>query len=113
MSDLSMFFKPSSIAVVGASSDPSKGGNMILTNIARSWGTNRLYPVNPRGEEIMGMRVYKSLEDIPEEQIDLVILFIPSRFIIQVLEQCVKKEVRGVIIESAGFAEVGKEGKKI
>jgi len=108
-----MFFKPSSIAVVGASSDPSKGGNMILTNIARSWGTNRLYPVNPRGEEIMGMRVYKSLEDIPEEQIDLVILFIPSRFIIQVLEQCVKKEVRGVIIESAGFAEVGKEGKKI
>jgi len=108
-----MFFNPSGIAVIGASADPRKGGNMILMNIINSRGKEKLYPVNPKGGDILGMKAYRSILDVPEDQLDLVILFIPSKFVIKTLEECVEKNVKGVIIQSAGFAETGAEGKKI
>ncbi len=113
MSDLSMFFEPKSIAVVGASTNPKKGGHNILKNIIKSWGKERLYPINPKADEVLGVKAYPSLLDVPEEQIDLVIIYINAKYVLDILKQCEKKKVRGVLIESAGFAEVGGEGKKI
>lgn len=113
MSDLSMFFNPKSIAVAGASSNPSKGGYTIVTNIMRSWGKECLYPINPRGGELEGLKVYKSILEVPLDQLDLVVVFLPPQLVLRTLKECVEKKVLGVLIQSAGFAETGEEGKNI
>jgi len=110
---MSCFFSPRSIAIVGVSRNSKKAGNGILKNILWSYVyKDKIYPVNPTAESILGIKVYKSLEDIPGD-IDLVIFFIRPKSILEMLDICHKKKVRGIIIESAGFAEVGEEGKKI
>lgn len=105
------FFEPQSVAVVGASRDPKKDGNIILQNIIDSFH-GKIYPVNPSGGEICGLTAYPSLLDIPGE-VDLAIIIVPAKIAPSVMEDCAKKHVRGVIIESMGFAEVGAEGKKL
>ena len=111
--DLSMFFQPSSIAIVGVSRNPKKAGYGILENVMRTFPfKDRIYPVNPSAKKILDLPVFSSLREIPDS-IDLVILFVPPKIIPDLLEQCSKKQVKGVIIESAGFAEVGQEGKQI
>ncbi|MHA1973485.1 MAG: CoA-binding protein [Candidatus Hodarchaeales archaeon] len=110
---MSCFFNPKSIAIVGVSRNPSKAGYGILKNILWSYNQkDKIYPVNPTAENILGLRVYKSLSDIPAD-IDLVIFFIRPKIIFEMLDVCVEKKVKGIIIESAGFAEVSDEGRKI
>jgi acetyltransferase len=113
LDNLSCFFAPSSIAIVGASRNEAKPGYGILKNVISSYQkTSKIYPINPFAEEILGLRVYSSLLEIKDE-IDLVIVFISPSHIPGLIEQCSKKGVRGVIIESAGFAEVGTTGLQI
>lgn len=108
---MKFFFEPQSVAVVGASANPQKDGNIILQNVIASFH-GRIYPVNPSGGEICGLKAYPSLLEIPDE-VDLVIIIVPAKIVPSVMEDCAKKHVRGVIIEAMGFAEVGAEGKKM
>jgi acyl-CoA synthetase (NDP forming) len=108
---MDLFFKPRSVAVLGASGTPGKLGYVIVKNIADSDFAGRVYPVNPKSDEILGYRVYRSVTEIPGD-VDLVVTALPApKITVEAMEQCAQKGVKAVIIESAGFAELGGEGK--
>jgi len=100
------FFCPGSIAVIGASN--RNIGNFVVGNLLLGF-QGAVYPVNPNYKEIEGLPCFSSLEDIPHP-IDLAIVLVPASSVPSVLESCAVKDIRSVIIESAGFAETGKEG---
>jgi acetyl coenzyme A synthetase (ADP forming)-like protein len=104
--DLTTFFKPNSIAVVGASRDSRKIGHAALKNILISDYECEIYPINPREKEILGLKCYKKITDVPEN-IDLVLISVPAPIVPQILKDCVKKNVKNVIIISSGFSEAG------
>jgi acetyltransferase len=106
------FFKPKSVAVVGASKNPPKDGHIILKNIIDSNYEGEIYPVNPTADEVLGLKAYPSLSDIPNE-VELVVIIIPARLCVKAMQDCAKKSVKAVIIEAMGFSEVGGEGKKL
>lgn len=108
---MDLFFKPKSVAVIGASGTPGKLGYVIVKNIADSDYTGDVYPVNPKSDEILGYKVYRSVTEIPGE-VDLVVTALPTpKMTVATMEECAQKGVKAVIIESAGFAEMGGEGK--
>jgi acyl-CoA synthetase (NDP forming) len=108
---MDLFFKPKSVAVLGASGTPGKLGYVIIKNIADSDFGGNVYPVNPKSDEILGYKVYRSLTEIPGA-VDLVVTALPTpKLTVGAVEECARKGVKAVIIESAGFAEMGGEGK--
>ncbi|NVM46054.1 MAG: acetate--CoA ligase family protein [Candidatus Lokiarchaeota archaeon] len=107
--DISFFFNPKSIAVVGASGTPGKVGYNVLKNIIESKFSGRLYPINPKASEILGNKAYKSVLDVPEE-IDIAIFVIPGKVVNKSAEECGKKGIKGLVIITAGFKEIGGEG---
>jgi len=108
---MDVFFKPRSVAVIGASGTPGKLGYVIVKNIADSDFAGEVYPVNPKSDEILGYKVYRSVTEIPGD-VDLVVTALPTpKLTVETVEECAKKGVKAVIIESAGFAEIGGEGK--
>ncbi|HEC82600.1 MAG TPA: CoA-binding protein [Thermoplasmatales archaeon] len=98
------FFNPRSVAVIGASSKKGKIGYEILKNVFESG--IEVYPVNPKREEILGRKCYKSLIDI-EREIDLAVIAIEAKECIEVIEECGKKEIKNAVIISGGFKESG------
>ncbi|MDH5816050.1 MAG: CoA-binding protein [Candidatus Nezhaarchaeota archaeon] len=105
-------FNPRTVALVGASEDRLKSGGMFLESFIRCGLKSKLFLVNPRGGEIRGFKVYKSVLDIPEE-IDLAILAVPAHITLKVVDDCSKKGVKFVIVHAAGFGETGEEGKRM
>ena len=105
---LPIFF-PRSIAVIGASSDPGSIGGMLFDNLLSEGFTGPLYPVNPTAKVIHSVKAYPTVNDIPDV-VDLAFIVVPRQFVIQVAEQCAEKGVRGIVVISAGFSEVGEEG---
>ncbi len=108
---MNFFFEPHGIAVVGATPEAYSGGRNLLTNLQLSY-QGPIYPVNPKYKEILGLKSYPRVSQI-DDPIDLAIVLVPAKAVPQVLEDCAVKGVRGVIIESGGFAEVGPEGKAL
>jgi len=108
---MDFFFNPKGIAVVGATPESNHGGNNLVANLALGF-KGPVYPVNPKHREILGLKCYPRVCDI-EGPLDLALIFIPAQAVPQALEDCVKREVRGAIVESGGFAEVGPEGKAL
>ena len=106
---LGIFFEPKSVAIVGASRTPGKIGNNILRNNLKLGYRGRIYPVNPGVSEIEGLRCYPSVAAIPES-VELAVIAVPDRFVLDVLRDCQKKGVRGAIVISSGFSEAGEEG---
>ena len=107
------FFNPDTIAIIGATEDPRKFGNAVTINLVENEKLKaELFPVNPKSTEICGLKSYASVLDI-EKDIDLAIILVPSKAVPSVLDQCIKKEVKRVIIVSAGFGEINEEGKRI
>jgi acetyl coenzyme A synthetase (ADP forming)-like protein len=106
---LDMFFDPKSIAIIGASADSEKLGYQVLANLVSSGFPGAIYPVNPTAEEILGLKVYKSVLDAPGP-VDMVVIMIPSRAVIGVMRECGRKGVKGAVIITAGFREAGPEG---
>ena len=106
---LDTFFRPKSVAVIGASRDPEKLGYTVLANLKEGGYPGRLYPVNPKAGDILGLPAYPSVLDIPDP-VDLAVVVIPYRFVPAVLEQCGQKGVPAVVVISAGFREAGREG---
>jgi len=104
--NLDSFFEPKSIAVVGASRDSRKIGYAALKNILISDYDCEVYPINPNEEKILGLKCYKKITNVPGT-IDLVLIAVPAEIVPQILEDCVKKKVKNVIIISSGFSEVG------
>jgi acyl-CoA synthetase (NDP forming) len=110
---MDLFFKPRSVAVLGASGTPGKLGYVIIKNIADSDFAGQVYPVNPKSGEILGYKVYRSIIEIPGD-VDLVVTTLPTpELTVEAMGQCAQKGAKAVIIESAGFAEIGGEGKVI
>ncbi|MBI3286559.1 MAG: acetate--CoA ligase family protein, partial [Chloroflexi bacterium] len=107
--DLSAIFAPRSVAVIGASRDPGKVGHAIFRNILEHF-QGVVYPVNPRARAIRGVRSYRSVLEIPDP-IDLAVVIVPAASVPAVLEECGQKGVRGSVVVSAGFREIGAEGQ--
>jgi len=105
------FFCPDSVAVIGAAREEEKVGHIILDNIINSGYKGKLFPVNPKADEIHGIKCYPSVLNVPGD-IDLAIIVIPAQFVLQVLEECSKKNTKWSIIISAGFKETGIEGAR-
>jgi len=102
-------FEPESIAVVGASSDVRKIGHIVLNNLIHSKFRGKLYPINPKADEILGLRAYTSLTAIPGK-LDQAIICVPNTLVPAVMEEAGIKGVKSVVVITAGFKELGKEG---
>jgi len=110
--DLQSILCPKSVAVIGASKRPGSVGNEILKNIIVNKFNGAVYPVNLNEPEILGLRCYKSVLEIPGA-VDLAVIIVPVQAVVATLEQCGQKKVKGAIIISAGFKEVGGEGRDL
>lgn len=108
---LDNFFQPESIAVIGASRTPGKVGYDILHNIIHYGYDGSVYPVNPGASEILGLKAYPSIVDIPGG-VDLAVIVVPPRNVLEVIDQCGEKNIDSAIIITAGFKESGIEGAK-
>ncbi len=100
---------PSSVAVIGASTDPSKIGHAVLANLLRGNFTGPVYPVNPDARSVRGVRAYASVTEIPDE-VDLAVVAVPAAGIDEVMDSCLAKGVKALVVVSAGFADVGGSG---
>ncbi|MEM1606602.1 MAG: acetate--CoA ligase [Candidatus Bathyarchaeia archaeon] len=109
---LNAFFNPRSIAVIGASRDPSKVGHRVFRNIVEAGFKGALYPVNPNADEILGFKCYRSIREVPGE-VDLAVIVVPAKTVPSVIEECGLKGVKGVTVISAGFSETGREGAQL
>ena len=108
----SSILSPKSIAIVGVSQDSEKISSVMLKNLINGGYNGKIYPVNPKYEELQGRKVYPDILAIPEE-VDMVCIAIPYQFVEDVVDQCVEKKVKSVVIISAGFGEVGPEGAEL
>ncbi|MBI4642631.1 MAG: acetate--CoA ligase family protein [Deltaproteobacteria bacterium] len=108
-SHLQALFAPQSVAVIGASSRPESVGRAVFSNVLRYDYTGVVYPVNPKARSIMGVRAYTSVLDIPDP-VDLAVIIVPSAGVAQVLQECGQKGIKGAIVITAGFKELGGEG---
>lgn len=111
MSELSevitKLLRPSSIAVIGAAREPNKIGHVVVKNILESsFPREKVFPINPNADEILGLKCYKSIKDVPYN-IDLAIIVVPAKIVPQVLKESIEKGVKAIAIISAGFKEVG------
>lgn len=102
------FFTPQSVALVGASATPGKVGNSVLDSLAKHDYTGKVYPINPKAEEILGVKCYPAVDAVPDV-VDLVVVCVDLSVTAPVLEQCAKKGVHNVVIVSGGGKELGGE----
>lgn len=109
---LDRILMPKSIAVIGASKDPFKWGHMLLSSIMKGGFEGRLYPVNPREAEILGLKCYPTVKDIPDE-VDMAIVVVPARVVPSIFRDLAEKGVKGAVVISSGFGETGEEGEKL
>ncbi len=109
IASLSALLKPHSIAVIGASRRQGTIGNKLFHNILHQEFNGVVYPVNPNAEVVASVKAYPSVLDIPGE-VDLAVVIVPTEIVHQVVEQCGRKGVRGIVVVSAGFGESGAEG---
>lgn len=109
---LDAIFSPQSVAVVGASTTPGKVGHDIFANILRGGYTGVLYPVNPKANSILSVKAFANILEIPDS-IDLAIIILPPHIAEKSVDQAIEKGVKGIVIVSAGFKEVGGEGAEI
>jgi acetyl-CoA synthetase (ADP-forming) len=108
---LDFFFYPKNIAIIGATANPKKFGNAVTVNILSNKNLkSKLFLVSHRTEEILGMQCYTSLLEI-NDKIDLAIILVPAKNVSQVIDDCISKDVKGIIIITSGYAEINEEGK--
>jgi len=107
---LGAFFNPCSAAVIGATKNPDKAGNVIFRNFAanksRGIFKGNIYPINPNEESILGFKCYPSITEIREE-LDLIIIVVPAKIVPTIMEEAAAKRVKTAIIISSGFKEIG------
>ncbi len=104
--ELDAFFNPKGVAIIGASNNPAKIGYQITNNVIQAGFGGEIFPINPKSEEILGRKAYKSVRNVPFD-VDLAVITIPAPGVVQAMEDCAAKGVKAVAIISSGFAEVG------
>jgi acetyltransferase len=109
---LASLFTPKSVALFGASDRPDSVGGIVFKNLLSSGYEGRIYAMNPKRDEVQGQKACKSLDDI-DEQIDLAVVATPAPSIPAIVEACGEKGIRMMLILSAGFREIGPEGRKL
>ncbi|HEU4930049.1 MAG TPA: acetate--CoA ligase family protein [Candidatus Krumholzibacteria bacterium] len=112
MHSLDAIFKPRSIAVVGATPRPGSIGREILNNLFANEFNGKVFPVNPRYEFIHSTKSYPTVTSIPDA-VDLAVIVVPAAQVLGVVEDCAQKGVKGLVIITAGFREIGPEGAKL
>src|SRR5512139_3148634 len=108
-SSLSVFFSPRGVALIGASRDPAKLGYAVLRNLLQHGYAGPVYPVNPKADEIMGVRCYPSILAVPDP-VELAVIIAPASATPAVMEQAGQRGIRAAIIISGGFSEIGAPG---
>jgi len=110
-SSLRPLFHPRSVAVVGASRDPSSVGRRILEGLVRGGFQGTVYPVNPKADQVASIRAYPSVEAIGDP-VDLAVIAVPAPVVASVVDECAAAGVRGLVVVTAGFAETGEDGRR-
>ncbi len=110
--NLDALFKPEAVALIGASIKELSIGNVITKNLLRYKYSGAIYPINPKAEQVRGIKAFKSILDVPGN-VDLAHIVIPPSFVPQEVENCGKKGVKVIIINTAGFKEMGKDGQAL
>lgn len=106
---LETFFNPKGVAVVGASADPGKLSHGVVRNLKDHGYPGPIYPINPKGGEILGLTVYASILDVPDP-VELAVIMIPAPFVAQAVAECGERGLKTVIVITGGFKEAGAEG---
>ena len=109
---LKNFFEPQSVVVIGASAVPHKPGNDVIRNIVANGYAGKLYLVNPKGGEIAGIKVERSIQDLPEG-IELAVIILPAGANPQAIRECAAKGIQAVVLAAGGFSEVDDKGEKL
>ena len=112
MNVLDKIMKPKSIAVIGASTKPKTIGSEIMQRLRDYKFNGNIYPVNPKGGMIEGFQAYTSIEEVPGE-VDLAVIVVNAKFVLDTIDQCHRKGIKGLCIITAGFKETGKEGAEL
>src|SRR4030042_991006 len=110
--EIKNLFQPRSIAIVGASQDESKSGGMFVSRLLKDGYKGTIYPINRKESEIMALKSYASVLDVPGE-IDLAVISIPAQGVPQIMAECAKKGIKFAVVHSVGFSELGAEGKEL
>jgi len=111
-SPLHDFLAPGSIAIVGASADPTKRGYKAMVGLVKDGYKGRIYPINPRADMILGVRAWPSLAEVPEP-VDLALICTPASTVPALIAECGRIGVKGAIVLAAGFRETGPEGAEL
>ncbi|MGW0480943.1 acetate--CoA ligase family protein [Nonomuraea sp. NPDC003214] len=106
LEQMTRIFKPRSVAVIGASAETGKIGNSVMRNLINGGYRGRIFPINPKADDIMGLPAYKSIADVPHD-VDVAVFAIPAKFVPAALEEAGRKGVGGAIMIPSGFAETG------
>jgi acetyl coenzyme A synthetase (ADP forming)-like protein len=109
---LEAIFAPRSVAVVGASPDPTRLGHTVLKNIVANGYGGRIFPIHPKAEAVLGHKAFPSVMAVPEP-IDMAVIVIPPEYVLGVADECGRKGVKGLVVITAGFKEVGGEGREL
>jgi acetyl coenzyme A synthetase (ADP forming)-like protein len=107
---LDCIFSPSSVAIIGASTRKGTIGRETLHNMISAEFNGKVFPVNPKASVIHSIKSYSTILDVPDA-VDLAVIIVPKESVLEVTRQCGQKGVKGLVVISAGFSEVGKEGK--
>ena len=105
-------FDPETVALIGATEREGSVGRAIMENLLMGKGKREIFPVNPNRKTVLGLKCYPSIKDVPKH-VDLAIIAVPAKIVPKVVEECGEAGVDGVVIISAGFREVGEEGRKL
>jgi len=103
---MNRIFNPKAVAVIGASDGEGKIGNSVMKNIINGGYEGELYPINPKADEILGKKAYKSVKDVPGD-IDVAVFAVPAKFCVSAMKEVGEKGIPGAVMIPSGFAEVG------
>lgn len=110
--NLHSFFKPASVAVIGASEKEGRLGHQILKNLKEGGFPGSIYPINPRAGSILGINCYKNIQDV-SGTVELAVVIIPAKMVPQAVRECGERGVKGAVVISGGFSEAGPEGEEL
>ena len=103
---MNRIMQPKAVAVIGASAEAGKIGNSVMKNLINGGYKGQIYPIHPKADEIMGIKAYKSVKDVPGV-IDTAVFAIPAKFVAAALTECGEKQIPGAVLIPSGFAEAG------
>ena len=106
VTSMNRIMKPKAVAVIGASNEAGKIGNSVMKNLINGGYKGQIYPIHPKDAEVMGLKAYKSVKDVPGE-IDTAVFAIPAKLVAGALKECGEKKIAGAILIPSGFGETG------